>query len=96
MKVFCEKPDGEGRKISKNADVVVIGSGIIGASCAWHLASRNLNVVVLERDIAPAMGSTGKSAAGVRVQFTTPPNIKLSMYSLPIYREFADRYGYDI
>jgi len=74
----------------------VIGSGIIGASCAWHLASRDLNVVVLERDVAPAMGSTGKSAAGVRVQFTTPPNIKLSMHSLPIYREFKERHGYDI
>lgn len=74
----------------------MVGAGIVGASCAWHLASRNLNVVVLERDVAPAMGSTGKSAAGVRVQFTTPANIQLSMYSLPIYREFADRYGYDI
>ena len=74
----------------------MIGSGIIGASCAWHLASRDLNVVVLERDVAPAMGSTGKSAAGVRVQFTTPPNIKLSMHSLPIYREFKERHGYDI
>ena len=42
------------------------------------------------------MGSTGKSAAGVRVQFTTPANIQLSMYSLPIYRDFTQRHGYDI
>lgn len=75
---------------------MIVGAGIIGASCAWHLASRGVSVVVLERDSAPAMGSTGKSAAGVRVQFTTEANIGLSMYSLPAYREFAERHGHDI
>jgi sarcosine oxidase subunit beta len=78
------------------SDVVVIGSGINGASCGWHLAQRGLSVTVLEKEAAPAMGSTGKSAAGVRVQFTTAANIRLSLYSLPIYREFAERYGHDI
>lgn len=78
------------------ADVVVIGAGITGASSAWHLASRGLSVVVLEKDPAPAMGSTGKSVAGVRVQFTTEANIRLSMYSLPVYREFEERHGHDV
>lgn len=42
------------------------------------------------------MGSTGKSAAGVRVQFTTEPNVRLSMYSIPFYRGFEERFGTDI
>ena len=42
------------------------------------------------------MGSTGKSAAGVRVQFTTEANVRLSTYSLGVYREFEQRHGHDI
>ena len=78
------------------ADVVVIGSGINGASCAFHLAERGLDVVVVERASGAALGSTGKSAAGVRVQFTTEANIRLSLYSLPVFRGFRERYGHDI
>lgn len=77
-------------------DVIVVGCGIVGASCAWHLAGKGLRVLVLEAEPAPAMGSTGKSAAGVRVQFTSEANIRLSMYSLPVYREFRERFGVDV
>ena len=76
--------------------MVVVGAGINGASCAFELASRGLSVTVLEQNPAPAMGSTGKSAAGVRVQFTTASNVRLSLYSLPVYRTFAERHGREI
>ena len=73
-----------------------MGAGIVGASVALQLALRGLEVVVLEKEGAPAMGSTGKSAAGVRVQFTTAANVGLSMASLPVFREFEREHGIDI
>jgi len=68
----------------------------MGASAALQLAERDVEVVVLERESAPAMGSTGKSAAGVRVQFTTAANVGLSMASLPIFRAFEEVHGMGI
>ncbi|GIW35353.1 FAD-binding oxidoreductase [Meiothermus sp.] len=71
-------------------DVVVVGAGIIGAACAYRLAERGLKVGVLEQAPAPAMGSTGKSAAGVRVQFTEATNILLSWRSIQEYRAMPE------
>lgn len=44
-----------------DADVVVIGAGVTGASAALHLAERKLNVVVLEAH-QPAWGASGRNA----------------------------------
>jgi len=68
-------------------DVTVIGAGIVGAACAYRLAERGLKVGVLEQAAAPATGSTGKSAAGVRVQFSAATNILLSWHSIQEYRQ---------
>ena len=80
---------------SLNADVIIIGAGIIGASCAFRLSDQGLKVLILEAQSAPAMGSTGRSAAGVRVQFTEEVNIRLSWESIKEYQHFVDMYGED-
>src|SRR5690349_20329273 len=77
------------------ADVIVVGAGIIGASCAFRLSEQGLKVVVLEAQSAPALGSTGYSAAGVRIQFTEEVNVLISWQSLQEYRNFAELYGED-
>jgi sarcosine oxidase subunit beta len=80
---------------SLKSDVIIIGAGIIGASCAFRLSERGLKVMILEAQHAPAMGSTGRSAAGVRVQFTEEVNICLSWESIKEYQHFEDLYGED-
>lgn len=45
-----------------DADVIVIGAGIAGASLAWHLAPR-AKVLLLERETSPGYHTTGRSAA---------------------------------
>jgi glycine oxidase len=46
--------------MTKTADVIVIGAGIIGAACAWRLAQAGLRVTILERN---APGSQASQAA---------------------------------
>ncbi|RDI95787.1 FAD-binding oxidoreductase [Meiothermus sp. QL-1] len=71
-------------------EALVVGAGIIGAACAYRLAERGLRVGILERAPAPAMGSTGRSAAGVRVQFSEEVNVLLSWYSIREYQAMPE------
>src|SRR6516164_6100688 len=51
-----------------STDVIVVGAGVVGASCAYHLARAGLQVTVVESFGGPAQGSTGRSFASVRAQ----------------------------
>src|SRR5437868_13459268 len=86
---------GTNMSLKVKVDALIIGAGIMGASCAFQLSKRGLRVAVLEVQISPAMGSTGRSTAGVRVQFTEAVNIRLSWESIKEYQHFLDLYGED-
>lgn len=73
--------------------VIVVGAGIVGASCAYHLARRGADVRVLERAAAPATGSTGRSAAGLRHQFSHPTNVRFTLASVEALKRFHDDTG---
>jgi sarcosine oxidase subunit beta len=84
-------------QLPKSADVVIVGGGVMGASTAYHLAKRGLkNIVLLERDELFGQGATGRCAGGVRYQFGTEVNIKLSLASLPMIERFKDETGQDV
>jgi sarcosine oxidase subunit beta len=76
-------------------DVIIIGSGIVGSSIAYHLTEAGCtNILVLERETSQGKGSTGKSMGGVRAQFATPVNIRMSMYSIPFFASFDEVMGH--
>ncbi len=79
----------------ETADVVIIGSGIVGSSVAYHLAEAGCtNVLVIEREAHQGKGSTGKSMGGVRAQFSTSVNIQMSMYSIDFFAGFDEVVGH--
>ena len=78
----------------ETAEAVIVGGGIVGSSIAWHLTEAGCrNVLVLERESQQGKGSTGKSMGGVRAQFSTEVNIRMSLYSIPFYAAFDERLG---
>ena len=83
--------------LPQSAQVVVIGGGVMGASTAYHLALRGVrDVVLLESQSFFGQGATGKCAGGIRYQFSTAINVRLSQISLPMLRRFEEETGQPI
>lgn len=52
-------------------DVIIVGAGIVGASVAWHLAQRGLQVAVVDAS-GPAAGASGAADGAVSVASKRP------------------------
>ena len=80
--------------LPKTAEAVVVGGGVMGASAAYHLALKGCKrIVLLERNSLFGQESTGKCAGGIRYQFATEINIRLSLLSLPMLDRFEEELG---
>lgn len=77
-------------------ETVIIGGGVVGASVAYHLAERGMtDVLVLEREARQGTGSTGKATGGIRAQFETEINIRMSLYSIDFFHNWEFDSGYE-
>ncbi|HQU92628.1 MAG TPA: FAD-dependent oxidoreductase [Pyrinomonadaceae bacterium] len=82
--------------MTKRAEIVIIGGGVVGASVAFHLAERGVrDVLILERESEQGRGSTGAATGGVRAQFETDINIKMSLYSIDFLKNWEHACEYD-
>src|SRR5207248_11708963 len=82
-------------RVMRPAEVIVVGGGVVGLCTACELARRGLRrVAVLERG-ACGQGATAKATGGIRVQFGSEVNVRLSLRSLEAFRHWPDRYGGD-
>lgn len=78
--------------MTRRADVVVIGAGVVGCSLAFHLARSGRNVVVLEAGLI-GQGATAACAGGVRAQFSTEVNIRIGIEARRKLKAFETEVG---
>lgn len=79
----------------RTVDVVVVGGGVIGSSCAYRLARAGLTVVQVER-ARLAVGASGASAGGVRQQARDPRELPLARFSVGLWAKLETELEADI
>ena len=77
-------------------DVVVIGGGLVGCSCAYWLAGRGVRVLLLEREDVAA-GASGACDGHLCCQSKAPGiHLQLAQRSLRLYDALSDELGAEI
>ena len=68
--------------MTKTADVIVIGSGIVGNATAYELAKRGKSVLVLEKYPNVGDGASSRNGAGVRLAGRVSPEAELAAMAI--------------
>ncbi|UCH51220.1 MAG: FAD-binding oxidoreductase, partial [Chloroflexota bacterium] len=84
--------------MNKNADVVVMGAGIIGCAIAYNLAKRGCKAIVLEKKERICSGASGANSGGAPVSEWSPhsPALDLVKESVKLYEKLSEEIDYDI
>lgn len=82
--------------LPSQADVVVIGGGVIGSSVAYHLSKRKMKVLLLEKN-GLVSGTSGACDGLIYLQSKKPgPHLKLAMESRKRFDSLERELGRDI
>ena len=80
-----------------DADVVVIGAGVMGAATARSLSRRGRDVVLLERfRIGHTRGSSHGRSRIFRLSYDHPAYVRMAMESLPLWRDLERETGREV
>lgn len=81
-------------KMTKVFDCIIIGSGVVGSSIAYHLSERKKYEILLIDKSYPLSGTSGSTQAWVWVHSKTPNWYgELSMYSAELYPYLEKKIG---
>jgi sarcosine oxidase subunit beta len=78
--------------VTRRADVVIVGAGVVGCSLAFYLARAGRSVVLLDRGLI-GQGATAACAGVERAQFSTEVNIRIGMEAKRRLKAFEKEVG---
>jgi len=82
--------------MKNSAEVVIIGGGVVGCAIAYNLAKMGCkDVVVLEKEYLTS-GATGRCGAGIRQQWGTEMNCRLSKASMDTFEQLNEMLDYPV
>ena len=83
--------------MKNNAEVVIIGGGIIGCATAYYLAKEGGSVIVLEKSDHIGNGGSSRNGGGVRQSGRDPRELPLAMYAVEhMWSTLSEELGVDV
>lgn len=85
------------RMTERIADIVIVGGAAVGSAIAYFLKRDGFRgrVAVVEKDPSYQWCASGRAVAGIRQQFSTPENIRLSQFGVGFFRGIRSELGPD-
>ena len=77
----------------ENADVVIVGAGLYGASAAFRLSRLGVGKVVVLDGSGPGSGDSGRTFGMVRHHYSNDVTAKLALRSIATFRDWRDEVG---
>ncbi|MGE0701875.1 MAG: NAD(P)/FAD-dependent oxidoreductase, partial [Hyphomicrobiaceae bacterium] len=77
------------------ADIVIVGGAAVGSAIAYFLKRDGFGgrLVVVEKDPSYQWCASGRAVAGIRQQFSTPENIRLSQFGVGFFKSIKAELG---
>ena len=83
--------------MKNKADVIIVGSGVIGCATAYYLAKKGVSVIVLDRDDIIGNGGSSRNGGGVRQSGRDPRELPLAMYGVEhLWPNLSEELGVDV
>lgn len=87
----------EGSNMKNSADVIIIGSGVIGNAAAYYLAKKGCSVIVLEKNDIIGDGGSSRNGGGVRQSGRDKRELPLAMFGVKnLWPALSDELGMDV